>query len=707
MFRRFCILLRCACFLSAGFLAAQPEPSPVPPVAAVKPVTLEKFGHARIDHYFWLRERDDPEVLQYLQDENAYTRTVMSHTQALQDTLFSEFRNRVKQTDVSVPYRMKGYFYYSRKQEGKEYDILCRKKGSLEGREEILLDQNEMSAGHDYFSLGSWRVSPDGRILAFAVDTVGRRFYTVLFKDLKTGSLLADRIPSVTPNMAWANDNRTLFYAQQDPNTLRSYRILRHGLGDAAESDKMAFEEKDETFSCYVTKTKSDRYLQIISTHTLATEWQVLDADHPDRPFRTFLPRRMGHEYLLDHHDGHFYIVTNDSAKNFRLMRTPEKRTARSVWEEVIPHRPDVLLENIEVFKDYCVVQERKNGLIQLQIRPWSGAGSHYLDFGEPAYMAYPRDNHEMDSRLLRFLYTSMTTPVSLYDYDMQSREKRLLKREEILGGFDPANYRTERLYAKAPDGTAVPLSIVYREELKKDGGNPLLLYGYGSYGASMDASFNANRISLLDRGFVYAIGHVRGGQELGRSWYEDGRQLKKKNTFTDFIACAEHLIREGYTAPDRLFIEGASAGGLLIGAVINMRPDLFKAAVAAVPFVDVVTTMLDETIPLTTGEYDEWGNPNDRPFYDYMLSYSPYDNVEPKTYPHLLVLTSLQDSQVQYWEPAKWVAKLRAVKTDSNLLLLKTEMDGGHGGVSGRYKRYREAAFQYAFLLDQAGIGK
>jgi oligopeptidase B len=687
--------------------AAQQQPAPIPPVVEKKPFTLEKFGHARTDEYYWLRERDNPEVLKYLGAENAYTQAVMSHTQALQDTLFNEFRNRVKQTDVSVPYRLNGYFYYSRKEEGKEYDIVCRKMGSLNGKEEILLDQNEMSRNHDYFSLGSWRVSLDGRMLAFAVDTVGRRFYTIHFKDLQTGSLLADRIPAVTPNLVWANDNFTLFYAQQDSNTLRWYRILRHRLGDATVPDVPVFEEKDETFSCYIMRTKSDRFLQILSTHTLATEWQVLDADHPDRPFRTFLPRRTGHEYTLDHHGGYFYVVTNDSAKNFRLMRTPEKHTERYAWREVIPHKHDVLLETIEVFKDYCVVQERKDGLLQLQIRPWSGGKPHYLDFGEPAYMAYPRDNYEMDSRLLRFLYTSLTTPVSYFNYDMKTRDKKLLKRDEILGGFDQAEYRTERLYAEAPDGAKVPVSIVYREGLKKEGGNPLLLDGYGSYGYSMDASFDANRISLLDRGFVYAIGHVRGGQELGRSWYEDGRQLKKKNTFTDFIACAEHLIREGYTEPDRLFIKGASAGGLLIGSVINMRPDLFKAAIAAVPFVDVVTTMLDETIPLTTSEYDEWGNPNKKEFYDYMLSYSPYDNVEARAYPNLLVLTSFQDSQVQYWEPAKWVAKLRAVKTDSNLLLLKTEMAGGHGGASGRYKKYRETAFQYAFLLDQAGMGK
>ena len=519
--------------------------------------------------------------------------------------------------------------------------------------------------------------------------------------------MLGDVIPEVTGGMAWANDNKTLFYAKQDPATLRSYRIYRHVLGTDVSKDKLVYEETDDTFSCYVWKTKSKKFVFIGSFHTLSSEFRYVPADAPSGEFTVFLPRERDHEYSLDHYQDDFYVRTNYKAKNFRLMKTSVDKTDKRHWRDVIGHRDDVLLESFEIFEDYLVVEERENGLIQLRVRPWSGKKEHYLDFGEPAYLAYISTNPEFKTDMLRFVYTSMTTPRTTYDYNMVTRDKTLLKQDEVLGGFDSKNYKTERLYAKVRDGARVPVSLVYRKGIRKDGDNPLVLYGYGSYGNSLDASFNASRLSLLDRGFVYAIAHIRGGQELGRDWYENGKLLKKKNTFMDFIDCAEYLIDQKFTNSDKLFAMGGSAGGLLIGAVVNMRPELFHGVVTRVPFVDVVTTMLDESIPLTTGEYDEWGNPNQKEYYEYMLSYSPYDNVEAKDYPNLLITTGLHDSQVQYWEPAKWVAKLRAMKTDHNRLLIKTNMDAGHGGASGRYKRYRDTAFQYAFLLDLVGYSE
>ncbi len=623
----------------------------------------------------------------------------------MQKRLYDEIVGRIRQADSTAPVFDSGHFYYSRFETGKQYPILVRKKGSLESAEEILLDENALAEGHGYFSTGATQVSPDNRLLAFGVDTGGRLFYTIRFKDLATGKQLEDTIADVTSNLAWANDSKTLFYTKQDPSTLRAYRIYRHRLGSPSSKDVLVYEEPDETFSCRLARTKSDRYLMIASRQTLSTEFRFLDADKPEGTFAVLQPRRPRLEYSADHLGDHFYIRTNLDAQNFRLMKAPIQSPGIDHWQEVIPHRAEVLLERFELFRDFLVLEERRDGLIRLRVRPWSGGEEHQVDFGEPTYLARIGPNHELDSDQLRFAYTSMTTPQSSYDYDMRKRSKTLVKREAVLGGFDPANYVTERLHATAADGTKVPISIVYRKGFSRDGSGPLLLYGYGSYGASMDASFQAERLSLLDRGFAYAIAHIRGGQEMGRAWYEDGKLLKKRNTFTDFIACAEHLVRETYTRPDRLFAQGGSAGGLLIGAVINLRPDLFKGAIAAVPFVDVVTTMLDPSIPLTTFEYDEWGNPNDRSYFDYMLSYSPYDNVEAKQYPNLLVTTSLQDSQVQYWEPAKWVAKLRATKTDSNLLLLRTYMKGSHGGVSGRYKRFEQTAFNYAFILDLAGI--
>jgi len=675
----------------------------VPPMAKAKPMTLEKHGHVRIDPFYWLNDRDNPEVIDYLTAENAYTDAVMSHKKQMEKDLFEEIKGRIKQTDLSVPYKLDDYFYYTRFEEGKEYPVFCRKKETLDADEMVMLDANTLAEGHEYFAIGGMAISFEQNLLAYAFDTQGRRIYTIQYKNLDTGELLPDTIPGVTGNMAWANDNLTLFYSKQDPVTLRSYQICRHTLGAQPSADTVVYEETDETFSTAVFKTKSKRYIMIASHQTVSSEYRYLVADDPHGDFTVLVPRARDHEYDVEHFHDSFYIRTNWQAKNFRLMKTPVDQTGQDHWEEVISHRDDVLLESFELFRDYFVVEERKLGLVNIRIQPWSGQGEHYLDFGEPTYLAGLGENPEFNTSMLRFGYTSMTTPNSVYDYHMETREKVLLKQEEVLGGFDREQYTTERIWATAGDGLRVPISLVYRKGCVKNGQNPLVLYGYGAYGATMDASFSSPRLSLLDRGFVFAIAHIRGGEELGRSWYEQGKLLHKKNSFTDFIACAEHVIAEGYTNPEHLFAMGGSAGGLLMGAVVNLRPDLFKGVVAQVPFVDVITTMLDPTIPLTTGEYDEWGDPNQKAYYDYILSYSPYDNVEPKEYPHLLVTTGLHDSQVQYWEPAKWVAKLRTMKTDHHRLLLKTNMDAGHGGASGRFRRLKELAFIYAFLLDIA----
>ena len=548
-------------------------------------------------------------------------------------------------------------------------------------------------------------MSPSQRLLAYAVDTVGRRQYTIRFRDIASGVDLAEVIPDVSANLAWASNSATVFYTRQDPTTLRPFQIYRHRRGTDPAGDELVYEERDATFSCTIGTSRSKRYLLIASYQTLSTEFHYLDAGDPTGRFAVFVPRARGHEYAVDHYRDRFYIRTNADARNFRLMETDETHPARRHWRELVPHRDDVLIEGFELFRDHLVIEERHQGLTRLHIRPWSGAGAHDVAFDEPAYDAYIETNREPETGILRFGYTSMTTPVSVYDYDMATRARTLLKRDEVVGKFDPTCYRTERLFATAADGARVPISLVARADTPRDGAAPLLLYGYGSYGISMEAAFRSSRLSLLDRGVTFAIAHVRGGEELGRRWYEDGRLQHKQNTFTDFIACAEHLIAEGYTATERLFAMGGSAGGLLMGAVINMRPDLFHGVVAQVPFVDVVTTMLDESIPLTTGEYDEWGDPNDKRAYEYIRSYSPYDNVTAVRRPHLLVMAGLHDSQVQYWEPAKWVAKLRALKVDDRRLLLKTNMDAGHGGVSGRYRQYRETALQYAFLLEHAGL--
>ncbi len=678
------------------------------PVAAKIPKELTIHGDTRIDNYYWLRERENPEVISYLEAENSYRESVMKDTEGFQKDLFDEIVGRIKQTDESVPYRKNGYYYYTRYVEGKEYPVYCRKKGSMEAQEEILANVNEMAEGYAYYQVGGMSVSPDNRYLAIGIDTVSRRKYTIYIKDLKTGKMLNDQIPVTTGGASWANDSKTLFYTQKDEETLRSKAIFRHTMGSSSLEDVMIFEEKDETFSTYVFKSKSNKYMIIGSASTLTNEYHYLSADDPHGDFKVVQARTRGLEYNVAHYGDHFYIITNLEATNFRLMKTPVTQTSKENWQEVIAHREDVFLEGIEIFEDYLVVEERKEGLTQLRVLPWDKGAEHYIEMGEEVYTAWISINPDFDSKLLRFGYSSLTTPNTTFDYDLATREKELLKQEEVLGGnFDPANYEAKRLYAVADDGKKVPISLVYRKGITLNGENPTLLYAYGSYGYTMDPGFRSTRLTLLDRGFVYAIAHIRGGQVYGRPWYEDGKLLKKKNTFFDFNDCAEHLIRENYTSTDHLFAMGGSAGGLLMGAVINLQPELYRGIIAAVPFVDVITTMLDEDIPLTTSEYDEWGNPNEKTYYDYMLSYSPYDQVEARAYPNMLVTTGLHDSQVQYWEPAKWVAKLREMKTDDNLLLLYCNMETGHGGASGRFEQYRETAMEYAFLLKLAGLSE
>lgn len=678
------------------------------PLAAKKPKELTIHGDTRIDAYYWLRERENPEVISYLEAENSYRESVMKDSEDFQKELFDEIVGRIKQKDESVPYRKNGYYYYSRYEEGKEYPVYCRKKGSLEAEEEILANVNEMAEGYTYFQVGGMSVSPDNRYLAIGIDTVSRRKYTIYIKDLETGNMLEDEIPVTTGGATWANDSKTLFYTLKDEETLRSKAIFRHIKGSSAADDVLVYEEEDETFGTFVFKAKSNKYLIIGSSSTLTNEYRVLSADDPLGAFTVVQPRVRGLEYNVAHYGDYFYIITNLEATNFRLMRTPVKQTEKEHWEEVIAHRKDVFLESIEIFEDFLVVEERKEGLSHLRVIPWDKGQEHYIEMGEEVYTAWISINPDFDSKLLRYNYSSLTTPNTTFDYHLETREKTLLKQEEVLGGnFDPLNYEARRIYARADDGKQIPMSIVYRKGLELNRKNPTLLYGYGSYGITMDPGFRSYRLSLLDRGFVYAIAHIRGSQIYGRPWYDDGKLLKKMNTFTDFNDCAEHLIKESYTSSEHLYAMGGSAGGLLMGAVINLQPELYKGVIAAVPFVDVVTTMLDEDIPLTTSEYDEWGNPNEKTSYEYMLSYSPYDQVEAKAYPNMLVTTGLHDSQVQYWEPAKWVAKLRDMKTDNNLLLMYCNMDTGHGGASGRFEVYKETAMEYAFLLKLAGIHK
>ena len=672
-----------------------------PPVAQVIPEQIETHGHTRIDNYYWLNQRENPEVIEYLEAENAYTDALMGHTDDLRADLFDEIKGRIKQTDLSLPVREGEFFYYTRTEEGRDYPIYARKPGSLDAEEEVILDVNALAEGHDYYAAFP-EVSSAGDMMAWAEDTRGRRIYTIRIRNLDTGEAYPEAIEDASGNMVWAEDNETLFYARRDPGTLRSYQIYRHRVGTDPAGDVLVYQEDDEEFSSGIRKTKSKRYLIISSSHTLADEHRFLDASDPEGEFTVFLPRERGHEHRIDHFGDHFYVRTNlDGAENFKLVRTPVDRTATDGWETVVPHRSDVFLQGFELFRDHLVISERAEGLTRLRVRAWEG-DEHQIAFDEPAYLAYLSANPEVDTNVLRFGYTSLSAPRAVYDYDMTTRERTLLKEDEVLGGYDRTDYVVERLHAPARDGAVeIPVSLVYRSGLERDGDNPLLLYAYGSYGSSTEPTFSSTRLSLIDRGFVYAIAHIRGGQELGRAWYEDGKMFNKKNTFTDYVDVADFLVAEGYTSPEKLFARGGSAGGLLMGAVVNMRPELFRGVVAHVPFVDVVTTMLDESIPLTTFEWDEWGDPRELESYRYMLSYSPYDQVEAKDYPNMLVTTGLHDSQVQYWEPAKWVAKLRAVKTDENRLLLKTHMDAGHGGGSGRDRQYEELAFEFAFLLD------
>ncbi len=679
-----------------------------PPVAKKIPKELTIHGHTRIDNYYWLNERENAEVINYLNAENAYTKAMMKHTEDFQKKLFDEIVGRIKQTDESVPYKSNGYWYYVRFEEGKQYPIYCRKKETMQAAEEIMLNGNELAKGHAYFQFGSLSVSTDNKLLAYGVDTVSRRKYTVYVKNLETGELLNTQIPNTTGGVTWANDNKTFFYSTKDEVTLRSDKIWRHSLGSDPKTDVTVWFEKDDTFSTFVYKSKSKKYIIIGSQSTLSTEYRTLLADKPNGEFKIFEPRKRDLEYSISHFEDRFYITTNaDGAKNFKLMVTPENKTGKNNWMEVIATRSDVLLEGIEIFKDFMVVEERSNALNNLKIINMKTKEEHYLDFGEQAYSAGVSVNPDFDTEILRYEYTSLTTPNSTFDYNMASRQKTLMKEQEVVGGYDKNNYNTERLFATAADGTKIPISLVYKKGLKKDGNAPLLLYAYGSYGYSTEPYFSAARLSLLDRGFTFAIAHIRGGQEMGRQWYEDGKLLKKKNTFTDFNDCAEFLIKEKYTSNKHLYAEGGSAGGLLMGAIANMRPDLYNGILAAVPFVDVVTTMLDESIPLTTGEFDEWGNPKEKEYYDYMLSYSPYDQVKAQNYPNMLVTTGLHDSQVQYFEPAKWVAKLREMKTDNNLLIMDIDMTSGHGGASGRFDRYKTTALEYAFILNLENILK
>jgi oligopeptidase B len=685
-------------------------PAVKPPVADQKPFETGRHGDFRNDEYYWMGDffREGPDsdlVTEYLKAENQYTDSMMAGTDQLQSKLYQEMKGRIKETDESVPVFSNGYFYYTRSEEGKQYFKYCRKKESLDAQEEILLDVDRMAEGHAYYSVAGFNVSPDNNLLAYGVDTVSRRQYTLYIKNLSTGKILSDSIYPTSGGSEWGNDNQTLFYTATNPQTLLSEKIKRHKLGTSEEEDVVVYTETDKSNYIGVGKTKSEQFIVIASSATMSSEYLVLNADYPEGEFAVFQPRMKNVLYDIEHHNDRFLIVTNMDALNFRLMETPLIHTGVSHWKEVIGHREDVLLEGIDVFQDFLVITERKNGLIQLRVKNEKTNEEHHVDFGEAAYAAYTGSNPEYHSKHLRYIYTSLTTPSSVYDYDMQRREKELKKRQEVVGGYEPDEYTTERLYATSYDGSQVPVSLVYKKDFEKNAQAPLLLYAYGSYGNSMDAGFSSGRLSLLNRGFVFAIAHVRGGQEMGRQWYENGKLFQKKNTFEDFIACGEYLIAQRYTSKEHLYAEGGSAGGLLMGAVANMRPDLWNGIIADVPFVDVVTTMLDESIPLTTNEFDEWGNPTDKAYYDYMKSYSPYDNVLAKAYPNMLVTTGLYDSQVQYFEPAKWVARLRRLKTDQNVLLLKTNMDAGHGGASGRFEYLKEVALQYAFLFVLEGI--
>lgn len=681
------------------------KPMAIPPIAPKQPQVLTNHGDKRIDDYFWMRDSNDPKVIAYLEAENAYTEAMMQHTEPLQSTLYNEMLARIKETDLSVPYRQADYYYYSRTEGGKSYPIHCRKKGSIDGIEEILLDQNELAKGYEYFSLGTFKVSPNHKVLAYSIDTSGAEQYTLFFLDLTTFELYPETITDTYFSLAWGNDNCTVFYTKVD-SANRPFQLLRHTLGGKSAQDVLIYEEPDESYFLSVGRTRSQAYIIMSLGSKITSEIHYLDANNPNDNFQVIHPRQQGMEYDLEHHKDYFYIVTNDEAVNFKLVKAPIATPSKENWQLVIAHREDVLLSSVSAFSDYLVISERKAGLPIMRVQKLATGEEQYITFPEPTYAASLGNNPEFNTTKLRFNYTSLITPSSVFDYDMETNERELKKETEVLGGYDRTQYKSEWLLATAPDGTQIPISIVYKKGLEKNGNSPLFLTGYGSYGASYPASFSSTRLSLLNRGVAIAIAHIRGGGEMGRKWYEDGKFLHKKNTFTDFIACAEHLIAQKWTSSARLAISGGSAGGLLMGAVINMRPELFKVVLAAVPFVDVVTTILDTSLPLSAMEWEEWGNPNDKTYYDYMKSYSPYDNVKPQGYPHILIIAGLNDSRVKYWEPAKWTAKLRELKTDNNVLLLKTNMGAGHGGASGRYESLKETAFEYAFVLDRLGDG-
>ena len=686
------------------------------PKATKKPYEMTEHGNTRIDNYYWMRLTDDQksakkydnqttEVVEYIENENSYLESNLSHTKNFQNDLFEEIVGRIEKDDESVPYFDNGYFYYSRYESGKEYAIHCRKKGSLDGQEEILLDENILADGFNYFAIGGRRVSPDNKWLAYGVDTLSRRIYEIHFKNLETGEVLETTIPNSSYGIAWANDNKTVFYTSKNEITLLGEKIWRHKMGSKSSNDKLIYFEKDDTFYTGVYRSKSGKFIIIYHQSTLVSDYQILNADSPDGSFKKFTKRGTEHEYSIDHYNDKFYIITNWKAKNNRLMETSDKRTSMSNWKEVISHRDDVHLLGMEIFKNHLVLNERKNGLRGLRVIHQKSGKDEYLDFGEETYTASISVNEEFDTNILRYSYTSMVTPRSTYDYNMDSGTFDLMKEQKVVGGYDKSLYHSERIYAIGRDGNKVPISMVYKKDMKKDAQQNLLLYAYGSYGSTRDPSFSSTRLSLLDRGFIYAIAHVRGGQIYGRQSYDDGKMLNKKNTFYDFIDAAKYLVEKKYTDSQHLFAEGGSAGGLLIGAVVNMEPELWKGAIAAVPFVDVITTMLDASIPLTSGEWDEWGNPKEKKYYDYMLSYSPYDQITDRNYPNLLVTSGFFDSQVQYWEPLKYVAKLRDNWQGENKLYLHMNMDAGHGGKSGRFRRYREVALKYAFMFDLAGV--
>ncbi len=678
---------------------------PVAPFAPVSPTVTTIHGESRIDEYAWLRDRNDARVLAYLQAENAYTQAVMQHTEGLQERLYQEMRGRIKETDLSVPTREDGWLYYTRTEAGGQYPIFCRRRDEPDSAEEVLLDPNALAAGQAYYRLGAFEVSPDHRRLAYSIDTTGAESFTLVVKDLATGEHFPESIGNTSPSVAWANDSETLFYIVLD-QARRPCSLFRHTVGRPVAADQLVLHEPDEAFFLDVGRSRSRRYLVLDLASHSTSEVRVLSADAPAGDFRVIEPRRTGIEYSITHHGEQFFIVTNDGAANFRLVAAPASTPSREHWTEVLPYRPAVKVDSVDAFRDHLAVWEREAGLRRIRILELATGSEHLVQFPEPVYTVRYDENPEFDTTLLRFSYTSLVTPNSVVDYDMAARTWTVRKQTEVLGGFDSSRYRSERLLVAAPDGVKVPVSLVYRTPLERDGSRPLLLTAYGAYGMSYDPAFSSTTLSLLDRGFVFAIAHIRGGEELGRPWYEDGRLLRKRNSFTDFIAAAEHLVAEGYTSPSRLAINGGSAGGLLMGAVTNMRPDLFAAVLAEVPFVDVVNTMLDATLPLTVIEYDEWGNPNEREYYEYIRSYSPYDNVGSKDYPHILVTAGLNDPRVAFWEPAKWTARLRARKTDSNRLVLRTNMGAGHGGASGRYDFLREVAFKFAFLLDVLDVG-